>query len=62
MTGINTPGQALDPRAIGAQGYAASGWVLNPAVGAKNDSEQAQSFFAPRIKLLYYSMFCFTYG
>jgi len=48
MTGINTPGQALDPRA--AHASAASGGVLNPAVGPKNDSERAQSFLGPRIK------------
>jgi|GEM_PF-477846 len=49
MTGINTPGQALDPRDFVAQGSDASIGVLNPAVGAKNDSERAQSFFTPRI-------------
>jgi len=50
MTGINTPGQALDSRATHAS--AASSGVLNPAVGSKNDSERAQSFFDPRIKKL----------
>ena len=51
MTGSNTPGQALDT--VPSSSSAASDGVLNPAVVYKNDSERAQSFFDPRIKIIH---------
>jgi len=47
MTGINTPGQALDPRGVAAQGSLAARRGIEPGCRHKNDFEQAQSFFAP---------------
>jgi len=56
--GINTLGQALDPRDKVAQDSDASVGALNSAVGPKNDLEQAQSFFDPLIIIFASDYFC----